>query len=131
MWGHHFAVINYVLFYELATFARVIHFCLGSLEPLESAVPYHDAVSLFLVNSTDVKNMLINKDGVDERKILVSPNSAETSYFSEFTSEKRKLKKIGVVSNHVRDEVRGLQPYLAVVRHRCRIYGHGEIPRIR
>lgn len=112
LWGHHWPLISYIIFHEKAVFQKLIHHCLGALEPLESAVPFHNEIPIYFSISEVVKQILIDVDGVDEKKIQVFTNSAEEIYFEKYkTIVPNKLRKIGIISNHVPEELAELKEF--------------------
>ena len=114
LWGHHWPVLNYIIFHRMASFKKAVHFCLGALEPLEAALPFHELVPLYFTNSEETRRYISDMDGVDLRKIHVSPNAADEIFFEMYKAPLQKpLKKIAVISNHITGEVSQLHESLA------------------
>lgn len=114
LWGHHWPIINHLLFKNLAAFRKLIHYSLGALEPLECALSYHSALPLCFAISQEVRDNLIKLDGVDPDKIMVFPNAVEDAYFENCKPGVAPfLKKIGVISNHLPPELSQLRELLA------------------
>ena len=114
LWGHHWPVINHIVYHNLASFKKAVHICLGVLEPLESAVAYHDCLSACFAISKEVKQSLIEREGVAVENVHVSPNAADSSYFSQYTFGRfTQLRRLAVISNHICAEARALSSLLS------------------
>ena len=114
LWGHHWPLINHLVYHRLAEFTKVVHFCLGPKEALECAVPYHEYLSAYFTISEEVKKSLIEIDGVSPEKIFICPNSADKDLFEQYKYPvDRPLQKICVITNHVAPEVGQLKELFA------------------
>lgn len=102
----------------------------SSLSPFEAieTPPITDLlINLYLANSIETKNSLISL-GISSPKILVFPNFIEQKDFLFFDEQKQKnIKKIAVVSNHIRPEILELELLFSSQNIQVDFYGLGHL----
>lgn len=99
IWSQHFPTIEFLMEKRIAA-KKIIFSSLSPYESLESPPICFDRVTLFLANSDETKQTLVEM-GLEENMIEVFPNPASREFFSHEAKPAGHLKKIAVVSNTV------------------------------
>ena len=104
IWGQHFTTIDKIFLETNISSNFTIYSSLSPYETLESPPLSAEKINLFLANSFETRNKLLDM-GLTERSIYVLPNPVAHDFFShgQLSTE---LKKIAIVSNHIPSEIK-------------------------
>ena len=105
IWAQHFTTLDKIFLETKITSNFVIFSSLSPYETLESPPLSVEKVNLFLANSFETKEKLIEM-GLSNESIYLLPNPVTDNFFKVSNRFLRELKKIAVVSNHIPDEIR-------------------------
>ena len=113
VFAYHFPVITYLLSFELISCRKLVLGSLSPFEPLESLPIFWEHASLITVVSQEVLRDIQKHTKVPIKQIRVLENCVP----DDFINCPRRLNAnnglhIGVVSNHVPNELRDMQKYL-------------------
>ena len=105
IWAHHFITLEYCLLDKKILSNKIIFSSLSPYTALECPPFILDRVSIFLANSSETKNKLINM-GISSDSIHLFPNPVP-SYFFNFKKhfENKEIRKIAIISNHLPQEL--------------------------
>lgn len=84
---------------------NLIYFSLSPYEPIEFPFFQSELIDKVLANSAETRDSLISQ-GIEEKSILVFPNSHNFDCEYKIREESENLKRIIVVSNHIPEELR-------------------------
>lgn len=126
IWGHHYPLLDYILFTLKIKSNFVFYISLSSFEPYEALPEYYNDLSLIGAISEEVKNKLIC-EGCDSEKIVLFPNYATKEHFDVNIKKLKEIKKICIVSNHVPDELKEFRNICEKEDIKVDIYGNGFI----
>ena len=99
IWSQHFPTIEHLVSRKISA-AKIIFSSLSPYEPLESPPVCFEKITLFLANSDETKQTIVEM-GLEEEQVLVFPNPAPQEFFTFEIRKNPELKKIAVVSNTV------------------------------
>ena len=99
IWSQHFPTIEHLVSRKISA-AKIIFSSLSPYEPLESPPACFDKMTLFLANSDETKQTMVEM-GLEADQVLVFPNPAPQNFFNYEIRKNSELKKIAVVSNTV------------------------------
>ena len=102
-WIHHFPILDFLLINKQIKFDKIIYVSLSSFLNVEFVPSYYKNLNAVLVNSFETKEKLVDKN-IDSEYLDIFPNYAPAKYF-KINNNKKTLKKICIVSNHVPDEL--------------------------
>ena len=92
IWGHHYPLLDYILFTLKIKSNYVFYISLSSFEPYEGLPEYCNDLSLIGAISEEVKNKLIS-EGCSADKIVMFPNYATKEYFDKKIKKNKGNKK--------------------------------------
>ena len=104
IWCHHFTTIDLCLLEKHITASKIIYSSLSPFESLEAPPLSVQEVNLFLANSLENKNKLMEM-GVSVKDIIIFPNPVPENFHFFPKRSRTELKRIAVVSNHVPKEI--------------------------
>jgi hypothetical protein len=111
IWAQHFTTIDKIFLDTKISSNFVIYSSLSPYESLESPPLCSEKINLFLANSHETRNKLLDM-GLFDESIYVLPNPVSDNFFKETDRTLGKLKRIAVVSNHIPDEIREVITFL-------------------
>lgn len=111
IWSHHFTTLDTCLIDIGITADKIIFSSLSPYESLESPPLSTEQVDLFLANSIETKDTLIDM-GIDSAAIEIFPNPVSDDFFTPTANRDFTLQKIAIVSNHIPIEVKNTLPLL-------------------
>jgi hypothetical protein len=111
IWAQHFTTLDKILLETKILSNFVIFSSLSPYEALESPPLSAEKVNLFLANSFETKEKLIEM-GLFEESIYLLPNPISDDFFKISNNYSGELKRIAVVSNHIPEEIRETIIYL-------------------
>ena len=122
IWAHHFTTLDTCLIDVGITADKIIFSSLSPYEPLESLPLSIDKVSLFLANSMETKNILVEM-GIYSEAIMLFPNPVSHEFFIATEQKEYSLRKIAIVSNHIPSEIKEIINLLALEKIEIKIFG--------
>lgn len=115
VFAYHFPIITYLLSFELIECRKLVVGALSPFEPLESLPLFWERASLITVVSQEVLQKTLSKIEVPQKQIRVFENCVPDDFiFCETKLNLNKPRNIGVISNHVPEELRRIRDYLPV-----------------
>lgn len=113
VFAYHFPIITYLLSFELIDCRKLVLGSLSPFEPLESLPLFWEHSSLITVVSQEVLQKIQRTIKVPDKQIKVLENSVPDDFivFPKKLNEDKYF-NIGVISNHVPNELRRIQDYL-------------------
>ena len=104
LWGHHFPLIDYLIFNLKIEFDYISYISLSSFELYEFVPVYYDKLSYVAALSNEARDAL-KEQGINVKNIDIFSNYSYKKYYDNAKKANDSLKKICIVSNHVADEV--------------------------
>lgn len=104
IYAHHFTTLDTCLIDIGITADRIIFSSLSPYEPLESPPLSLEHVNLFLANSNETRNALIEM-GLDNASVEILPNPVASGFFDNSPAREFVLNNIAIISNHVPEEI--------------------------
>lgn len=124
IWSHHFPLLDYILFNKKVYAKKIFFESLSYKLPIEAFPVYYKDLSLTGVVSPRVKKALHEK-GFDTSKSYILPNYATQECFDIAYSNKSKIKKIIIVSNHLPSELKNFTDLAVSKGIKVDIFGMG------
>lgn len=124
IWSHHFPLLDYILFNKRVYAKKVFFESLSYKLPIEAFPVYYKDLSLTGVVSPRVKKALHEK-GFDTSNSYILPNYATQECFDIAYSNKSKIKKIIIVSNHLPIELKNFADLAVSKGIKVDIFGMG------
>jgi len=122
IWAHHFTTLDTCLIDIGITADKIIFSSLSPYESLESPPLSTEQVDLFLANSIETKDTLLDM-GVDGAAIEILPNPVSDDFFTLTSNRDVSLQKIAIVSNHIPSEIKNTLPLLHNKGIEVKIFG--------
>lgn len=104
IWAQHFTTLDKIFLETKISSNFVVYSSLSPYESLESPPLSSEKVNLFLANSFETKNKLLDM-GLSDESIYILPNPVRDNFF-KVNNKVGELKRIAVVSNHIPNEIR-------------------------
>jgi len=104
VWAHHWPIFPYLIRKGLK-YRKLVNSCISSVLYIERPLILDENIDLYLCLTNNMKKMFVEEYGLSSRKIQVLPNIAPDEFFSKDISNKESITSIGIVSNHVPQEL--------------------------
>ena len=111
IWAQHFTTIDKILLETKISSNFIIYSSLSPYEALESPPLSSQKINLFLANSFETRDKLLDM-GLSSESIYILPNPVSDDFFRININSLDKLERIAIVSNHIPDEIRKAISYL-------------------
>ncbi|MBD7968900.1 glycosyltransferase [Paenibacillus gallinarum] len=104
IWSQHAQTLNNIIFEKNITANKIVFSSLSPFEPFEAPPIFSNLLSLCLANSVETAETLM-RENVQPAKIKIFPNFAPEDFINSSKKVSDTILKVGVVSNHIPEEI--------------------------